>query len=90
MLRLIAITCLLLLNGCASQRPIAEFLAFGDGGYHYDHRDSTRPARARKYATEEQFMAKEARRDWLEGQAAPRTNSSRLPAVPACPSNRHL
>ena len=65
--RLVAIGCLLLLGGCASQRPMAEFLAFGDGGYHYDH---LAKKDYEKVVTEEQFMAKE-RKDWVEERRPP-------------------
>ena len=46
----------------APQSKAVTLLAFGDGGYHYDHLEKKV---YEKVVTEEQFMAKE-RKDWVE------------------------
>jgi hypothetical protein len=51
----------------APQSKAVTLLAFGDGGYHYDHLDKKAYA---KVVTEEQFMAKE-RKDWVEERRPP-------------------
>jgi tartrate-resistant acid phosphatase type 5 len=51
----------------AARSKAVTLLAFGDGGYHYDHLD--RKA-YEKVVTEEQFMAKE-RKDWVEERRPP-------------------
>src|SRR5688500_20406627 len=66
-------SCVLLIAACtaptartaretAPQSKAITLLAFGDGGYHYDH---LAKKDYEKVVTEEQFMAKE-RKDWLE------------------------
>ena len=54
------------LCGCASQRPIAEFLAFGDSGYHYAYLEADDDG-AR---TPEAFVEHE-RLDWLHDKRPP-------------------
>ena len=60
----------LLIASCTTptrqSKPIT-LLAFGDGGYHYDHLDKKA---YEKVVTEEQFMAKE-RKDWVEERRPP-------------------
>jgi hypothetical protein len=51
----------------APQSKAVTLLAFGDGGYHYDHLDKKA---YEKVVTEEQFMAKE-RKDWVEERRPP-------------------
>jgi tartrate-resistant acid phosphatase type 5 len=51
----------------APQSKAVTLLAFGDGGYHYDHLDKKV---YEKVVTEEQFMAKE-RKDWVEERRPP-------------------
>lgn len=62
---------LLLLAACASQRPalptLAEFLAFGDGGYHYDYLE---PDDGEGVTTAKAFVEKE-RLDWLDDKRPP-------------------
>ncbi len=67
MLRLVALALLFLLAGCASHRPIAEFIAFGDGGYHYDYRDTSDEPGPK---THEAFVEEE-RLDWLDDKRPP-------------------
>ena len=66
-----AIAALLLLAGCASQpapnAPIAEFLAFGDSGYHYEYLEAEDLQGPK---TLEAFVEKE-RLDWLEDKRPP-------------------
>jgi tartrate-resistant acid phosphatase type 5 len=69
----------LLIAACAAPAPrttrentaapskAVTLLAFGDGGYHYDHLDQKVYA---KVVTEEQFLAKE-RKDWVEERRPP-------------------
>jgi hypothetical protein len=58
--------------GCTGQphapQPIAEFLAFGDSGYHYDYLDPEDLAEAP--STREGFVELE-RREWLEDKRPP-------------------
>src|SRR5688500_5190788 len=51
----------------AAQSKAVTLLAFGDGGYHYDHLDKKV---YEKVVTEEQVMAKE-RKDWVEERRPP-------------------
>jgi tartrate-resistant acid phosphatase type 5 len=71
-------SCVLLIAACtaptartaretAPQSKAITLLAFGDGGYHYDH---LAKKDYEKVVTEEQFMAKE-RKDWLEERRPP-------------------
>ena len=59
------------LVGCTAQRtsgrPIAEFLAFGDGGYHYAYLE---PDDGEGVTTREEFIEKE-RLDWLDDKRPP-------------------
>jgi hypothetical protein len=63
----IALAVALPLCGCAGQRPIAEFLAFGDSGYHYAYLEADDEDAAR---TLESFAEKE-RLDWLDDKRPP-------------------
>lgn len=63
----VALAITLPLCGCASQRPIAQFLAFGDSGYHYDYLEADDEDAAR---TIKAFVEKE-RLDWLEDKRPP-------------------
>jgi tartrate-resistant acid phosphatase type 5 len=62
---------LLLLAGCVSQptqkAPIAEFLAFGDSGYHYDYLESDDEPGPKTY---EAYLEDE-RLEWLEDKRPP-------------------
>jgi tartrate-resistant acid phosphatase type 5 len=71
-------SCVLLIAACtaptqrtaretAPQSKAVTLLAFGDGGYHYDHLEKKA---YQKVVTEEQFMAKE-RKDWVEERRPP-------------------
>jgi tartrate-resistant acid phosphatase type 5 len=66
-----ALAALLLFVACAHQRPappaVAEFLAFGDGGYHYDYLE---PDDGEGVTTLEAFVEKE-RLDWLDDKRPP-------------------
>ncbi len=66
-----ALAAVLVLAACAAQRPapqpIAEFLAFGDSGYHYDYLD---PDDGEGVTTLEAFVEKE-RLDWLDDKRPP-------------------
>jgi tartrate-resistant acid phosphatase type 5 len=72
MRRLAALAALVVLAACASQRPapgpVAEFLAFGDSGYHLDYLDPEDLAKAP--ATFEGFVEQE-RAEWLEDRRPP-------------------
>jgi hypothetical protein len=72
MRRLAALGALLALAACASQRPapgpVAEFLAFGDSGYHLEYLDPEDLAKAP--ATFEGFVEQE-RAEWLEDRRPP-------------------
>jgi tartrate-resistant acid phosphatase type 5 len=67
----LALASLLALSGCAAQRPapipIAEFLAFGDGGYHYAYLEADD---GEDVTTLEAFVEKE-RLDWLDDKRPP-------------------
>jgi hypothetical protein len=67
----LALASLLALSGCAAQqpapRPIAEFLAFGDGGYHYAYLEADD---GEDVTTLEAFEEKE-RLDWLDDKRPP-------------------
>jgi tartrate-resistant acid phosphatase type 5 len=65
--RWIATAATLLLQACVSQRPVAEFLAFGDSGYHYDYPDLEEGSGPK---TLEAFVEDE-RRDWLDDKRPP-------------------
>ncbi len=71
MRRRAALAALLLVAGCASQpaakSPIAEFLAFGDSGYHYDYLEFDDEPGPK---TLEAFVEAE-RLDWLEDKRPP-------------------
>lgn len=62
-----ALSIALALCGCASQRPIAEFLAFGDSGYHYAYLE---PDDEDTATTIEAFVEKQ-RLDWLDDKRPP-------------------
>ncbi len=66
-----ALAAVLVIASCAGQRPapqpIAEFLAFGDSGYHYDYLD---PDDGEGVTTLEAFVEKE-RLDWLDDKRPP-------------------
>ncbi len=66
-----AFAALLLVAACTAQRPqptpIAEFLAFGDSGYHYDYLDADE---GEGVTTLEAFVEKE-RLDWLDDKRPP-------------------
>lgn len=71
MRRALGFVLVLALAGCAAQqpapKPIAEFLAFGDGGYHYAYLDADEGSGV---ATIETFVEKE-RLDWLDDKRPP-------------------
>jgi hypothetical protein len=84
-------------NDTAPQSRAVTLLAFGDGGYHYDHLD--RKA-YEKVVTEEQFLAKE-RKDWVEERRPPEefdhppmyklpSNGSVIPATGQMPTARAM
>jgi hypothetical protein len=71
MRRIAAFACLLLLAACATQRPapgtIAEFLAFGDSGYHHDYPEFDHDPVPRTF---DAYVESE-RREWLEDKRPP-------------------
>ena len=66
-----ALVALLVAGGCASQpaaqTPIAEFLAFGDSGYHYDYLEADDEPGPKTY---EAYLEDE-RLEWLEDKRPP-------------------
>jgi tartrate-resistant acid phosphatase type 5 len=80
----------------SKSKPVT-LLAFGDGGYHYDHLEKKV---YEKVVTEEQFMAKE-RKDWVEERRPPEEfdhppmyrlpgNGSVIPATGQMPVSRAM
>jgi hypothetical protein len=71
MRRALALACVIALGGCATPhpapKPVAEFLAFGDGGYHYDYLDADDGEGITTLAA---FVEKE-RLDWLDDKRPP-------------------
>jgi hypothetical protein len=71
MRRLLALAAAIALAGCAAQpaarQPIAEFLAFGDSGYHYDYLEFDDEPGPKTY---EGYLEDE-RLEWLEDKRPP-------------------
>ncbi|HEU4515967.1 MAG TPA: metallophosphoesterase [Steroidobacteraceae bacterium] len=71
MRRLLALSWAIALAGCAAQpaakQPIAEFLAFGDSGYHYDYLEVDDEPGPKTY---EAYLEDE-RLEWLEDKRPP-------------------
>jgi tartrate-resistant acid phosphatase type 5 len=65
--RLSVCALLLLASACATERPVAQFLAFGDSGYHYAYLE---PVEEDDPKTLAEFVEDE-RVDWLEDRRPP-------------------
>ncbi len=63
----IALAVAVAVSGCATQRPVAQLLAFGDSGYHYDYRETADGPGPR---TLEAFIEDE-RLDWMDDKRPP-------------------